>query len=182
MNSEALLVEQTRRTVRRLKRILGYSGSQNTDDFTNSLMIKWLKSGEFSYLLTLSPSKRHLSKSVRAAIIDRFRHDASKKRRGKKVSLDLEIPDDDRIIEIIEEHCLRCWLANEIILLESGNVDTSIKVKLVAPEETGAVLRMTLEGKVLRQVAEALCISVETATRRKRQGLIYLGIRSGSSR
>ena len=172
---------QFERIIRRVKRSMSYRGSYSTQDILASLVTRWLQSGEWERLKQLPAPERHIGESVRRFILDRL---DQLRRRGEREELgdDLVIPDDAELEEMIELAELRTWIAERIADLERGDTDPRVKIPLSSPREIGRALRLQLEGKTQRQIANELGISLGLVNKRIAEGTSYFVVLQGIER
>jgi hypothetical protein len=172
---------QFERIIRRVKRSMSYRGSYSTQDILSSLVTRWLQSGEWERLKQLPAAERRIGESVRRFILDRF---DQLRRRGEREELadDLVIPDDAELEELIELAELRTWIEQRIAELERGQTDPRIKIPLSAPRDIGRALRLQLEGKTQRQIANELGVSLGLVNKRISEGTSYLVVVQGIER
>jgi DNA-directed RNA polymerase specialized sigma24 family protein len=169
--SDATLLEQIAKTVKRVKQGLRYRGSNDTGDFFAGLVLKWIRSGEYERLRGLPPEARHIYSSVRGFVVDRIRG----RDREKKVPLgDIQVPDDDVLLDLIKQEALNLWLTSELEKLVRGEVDTRIRGQLTNPRQSGLALQLQRQGQVMRQIAETLGISDGCVHARVKEGTEYL--------
>jgi hypothetical protein len=162
------------RIIRRVKRSMNYRGSYSTRDILGSLVARWVQSGEWERLKALPPEERHLSKSVRRFILDRFEQLRVRGYRDHDEGLLLSLPDDTVLLELVEVAELRAWIAERVAELERGHVDPRVRVPITNPTEIGRVLRLYLAGKTQREIAHELGASLGAVNKRIADGTSYL--------
>jgi len=171
------MAEQFERIIRRVKRSMSYRGSYSTQDILASLVTRWVQSGEWERLKGLPAAERRIGESVRRFILDRL---DQLRRRGERAEVEeLAIPDDAELEGMIEIAELRGWIQQRIGELERGVTDPRCTIKLSAPEEVGVVLRLHMEGKTQRQIAEELGVSLGLVNKRVAEGTSYLVVVQG---
>ncbi|MGE5181667.1 MAG: hypothetical protein ACM31C_06380 [Acidobacteriota bacterium] len=175
------MAAQFERIIRRVKRSMSYRGSYSTQDILASLVTRWLQSGEWERLKQLPPAERHIGESVRRFILDRL---DQLRRRGEREELgdELVIPNDAELEEMIELAELRTWIEQRIAELERGETDPRVKIPLGAPRDVGRALRLQLEGKTQRQIANDLGVSLGLVNKRIAEGTSYLVVVQGIER
>ncbi len=177
MSSDATdtqIAGQLERIIRRLKQSMNYRGSYSTRDILDSLVARWVTSGEWERLKELPPEERKLGESVRRFILDRF---DQLRRRGHREELDhveLAIPDEQTLSEMVELAQLRQWVADRIADLEREVVDPRVRIPMARPAQVGAILRMYIAGKTQREIATALGMSLGVVNKRIVEGTNYL--------
>ncbi len=172
------MAAQFERIIRKVKRSMSYRGSYSTQDILASLVTRWVQSGEWERLKQLPPPERKIGESVRRFILDRL---DQLRRRGERAELadELAIPDDAELQEMIELAELRAWIEQRIAELERGEVDARLKIPLAQPREVGRALRLQLEGKTQRQIADELGMSLGLVNKRLAEGTSYLVVVQG---
>ena len=173
------MAAQFERIIRRVKQSMNYRGSYTTRDILDSLVARWLHSGEWERLKNLVPEDRHIGESVRRFILDRF---DQLHRRGRREDLDtvaITLPDDATLVELVERAELRRWIADRVTELEHGTVDARVEIPLAQPLQVGHVLRKHLDGKTQREIATALGISLGAVNKRLADGTNYLILLQG---
>ncbi len=173
------VASQLERVIRRVKQSMNYRGSYSTRDILGSLVARWIQSGEWERIKQLPDEQRHLGESVRRFILDRF---DQLRRRGKREDLaeiELTVPDDAMLAELVEVAELRAWIADRVTELEQGRVDARLRIPLAHPEEIGAMLRRHLDGKTQREIARELDVSVGLVNKRIAEGTNYLIVLQG---
>lgn len=173
---------QFERIVRRVKQSMNYRGSYSTRDILDSLVTRWLQSGEWDRLRCLAPEDRHIGESVRRFIIDRF---DQLRRRGPQAQLDeavLAIPDDATLTEIVELAEMRRWIAARVAELEAGQLDARVAIPLANARQIGQALRGQLDGRTQREIAFALGSSLGAVNKWLVQGTNYLVVLQGIER
>jgi hypothetical protein len=175
------MAAQFERIIRKVKRSMSYRGSYSTQDILASLVTRWVQSGEWERLKQLPAPERKIGESVRRFILDRL---DQLRRRGERAELadDLAIPDDAELAEMIELAELRQWIEGRITELECGVVDPRLKIPLAQPSEIGRALRLSLEGKTQRQIADELGMSLGLVNKRLAEGTSYLVVVQGLER
>src|ERR1043166_852058 len=136
------IARQLERIIRRVKQSMNYRGSYSTRDILGSLVARWIQSGEWERLKQLPDDQRHLGESVRRFILDRL---DQLRRRGKREDLaDVEValPDEKALAELIELAELRAWITRRVAELAAGTVDARVRVPLAQPAEAGAILQL----------------------------------------
>ncbi|MEO7731192.1 MAG: hypothetical protein ABIY55_09490 [Kofleriaceae bacterium] len=170
---------QFERIVRRVKQSMNYRGSYSTRDILDSLVTRWLQSGEWDRLRCLAPEDRHIGESVRRFIIDRF---DQLRRRGPQAQLDeavLAIPDDATLTEIVELAEMRRWIFARVAELEAGRLDARVAIPLTNARQIGQALRSQLDGRTQREIAFALGSSLGAVNKWLVQGTNYLVVLQG---
>jgi len=171
------VASQLERVIRRVKHSMHYRGSYSTRDILGSLVARWLQSGEWERIKQLPEDQRHLGESVRRFILDRF---DQLRRRGKREEVvDLELPDEQMLAELVEAAELRAWIADRVGELERGVVDARVRIPIAHPDEIGAMLRRYLDGKTQREIARDLDVSVGLVNKRIAEGTNYLIVLQG---
>ncbi len=172
------MAAQFERIIRKVKRSMSYRGSYSTQDILASLVTRWVQSGEWERLKQLPPPERKIGESVRRFILDRL---DQLRRRGERAELadELAIPDDAELQEMIELAELRAWIEQRIAELERGEVDARLKIPLSQPREVGRALKLQLEGKTQRQIADELGMSLGLVNKRLAEGTSYLVVVQG---
>lgn len=170
------IAAQLERIIHRIKRSMNYHGSYSTRDILGSLVARWVRSGEWDRLKRLPPHQRHLGESVRRFILDRF---DQLRARGERTSLDLALPDEPQLAELVELAELRFWISARVSDLEASIVDERVLIPLRRPVEVGRVLRLHLEARSQRQIASALEISLGLVNKRLSEGTRYLILLQG---
>jgi len=175
------MAAQFERIIRKVKRSMSYRGSYSTQDILASLVTRWVQSGEWERLKQLPAEDRKIGESVRRFILDRL---DQLRRRGERTELadELAIPDDAELAEMIELAELRQWIEARITELERGVVDARLKLPLAQPSEVGRALRLQLEGKTQRQIADELGVSLGLVNKRLAEGTSYLVVVQGIER
>jgi DNA-directed RNA polymerase specialized sigma24 family protein len=142
-----------------------------------------LHSGEWERLKQLPPLERHIGESVRRFILDRI---DQLRRRGEPQEMPDDlfvVPDEATIVELIEAAELRAWIEVRISELETGVVDSRLRIPVTNPKQVGQALRLHITGQTQRQIAAELGISLGAANKRILEGTNYLvvlqGIESG---
>ena len=177
--SDDQLAAQFERIIRRVKQSMNYRGSYSTRDILDSLVARWLQSGEWTRLKQLAPDDRHIGESVRRFIIDRF---DQLRRRGHREDIDddvIALPDDETLVEIVELASMRKWIADRVAELTEGNVDPRVAIPLANTRQVGVALRHRLAGLPQREIAAALGISLGAVNKRIAQGTNYLIVLQG---
>jgi hypothetical protein len=177
--SDDQMAAQFERIIRRVKSSMNYRGSYSTRDILGSLVARWLQSGEWERLKQLPPPERHIGESVRRFILDRI---DQLRRRGDHAELPedlLVVPDEAMLTEMIEAAELRAWIEARIADLETGVVDSRIRIPLANPTQTGHALRLHIAGLTQRQIASELGISLGAANKRILEGTNYLVVLQG---
>jgi DNA-binding NarL/FixJ family response regulator len=173
------MAAQFERIIRRVKQSMNYRGSYSTRDILDSLVARWLQSGEWERLKRIAPEDRRIGESVRRFIMDRF---DQLRRRGQREEVDEEIislPDDATLTELVEAAELRRWIADRIAELEAGTVDPRIAIPVASPRQVGQVLRKHIAGQTQRDIADALGLSLGAVNKRISQGTSYLVVLQG---
>src|SRR6185436_11587338 len=109
--------------IRRVKHSMNYRGSYSTRDILGSLVARWVHSGEWERLKQLPAAERHLGESVRRFILDRL---GQLQRRGHMESLEeleLTVPDEPALAELVELAELRSWISERVDDLAAGRLD-----------------------------------------------------------
>jgi hypothetical protein len=176
-DADTEMAEQFERIVRRVKQSMNYRGSYSTHDILDSLVTRWVQSGEWERLKQLPAGERHIGASVRRFILDRF---DQLRRRGRREELDeLALPDDAQLQEMIELAELRAWIAARIADLERGHTDARVKIPIASPRDIGGTLRLHVAGKTQRQIASELGVSLGVVNKRIAEGTSYLAVLQG---
>ena len=175
------MAAQFERIIRKVKRSMSYRGSYSTQDILASLVTRWVQSGEWDRLKQLPAPDRKIGESVRRFILDRL---DQLRRRGERTELadELAIPDDAELQELIELAELRQWIEARVSELERGEVDPRLKIPLAQPVDVGRALRLQLEGKTQRQIADELGMSLGLVNKRLAEGTSYLVVVQGIER
>lgn len=168
------MVAQFERVIRRVKQSMNYRGSYSTQDILGSLVARWLQSGEWDRLKTLPPADRHIGESVRRFILDRLDQLRRRGDRQELVEEQIELPDDATLLELVEIARLRRWIEERIEDLERSLVDARVRIPLAHPRMIGRTLRLHLEGRTQRQIAQALGVSLGAVNKRLLDGTNYL--------
>ena len=158
---------------------MNYRGSYTTRDILDSLVARWIQSGEWDRLKQIAPEDRHIGESVRRFIIDRF---DQLRRRGHREDVDDEVitlPDEATLTELVEVAEMRRWIADRVTELEAGTIDARVRIPLGHPREVGQALREQLTGKTQREIASKLGISLGAANKRIADGTNYLILLQG---
>jgi hypothetical protein len=177
--SDGQMAVEFERIIHRVKQSMDYRGSYSTRDILDSLVARWLHSGEWERLKCLAPEERHIGESVRRFILDRFEQ---LRRRGHREEVDdelISLPDDAVLSEMVEMAELRRWIADRLAELENGKLDPRVAIPLASPREVGQVLQRHLVGQTQRQIATTLGISLGTVNKRIAQGTNYLIVLQG---
>jgi hypothetical protein len=178
--SDSEMAGQFERIVRRVKQSMNYRGSYSTHDILQSLVARWLSSGEWQRLKELPAAERHIGESVRRFILDRL---DQLRRRGRREDIaDLVLPDDAVLEEMIELAELRAWIAARIAELEEGTTDPRVRIPVSSPRDVGRTLRLHLAGQTQRQIAAALGRSLGVVNKRIAEGTSYLVVLQGIER
>jgi len=167
------------RIIRRVKRSMNYRGSYSTRDILGSLVLRWVRSGEWERLKTLPPEQRHLAESVRRFILDRF---DQLRRRGRREDGDevlIALPDERELTELVELAELRAWIEQRVEELEAGEVDARVRIPVPRPAELGRVLRLYLASTSQREIAARLGLSLGLVNKRIAEGTSYLVLLQG---
>ncbi len=170
------IADHLERVIRRIKYSMRYRGSFTTSDILDSLVLRWVQSGEWSRLKALPVEERHLGESVRRFILDRLDY---LRRRGPHVEIGgavLAIPDDAALAEAVAGAELRAWIEARIQELERGHVDPRVLLPVPQPVETGQVLRGHLDGCTQRELAERMRMSLGVVHKRLTEGRAYLAV------
>ena len=171
------MTAQFERIVRRVKQSMNYRGSYSTHDILQSLVARWLASGEWERLREVPAEERKIGESVRRFILDRL---GQLRRRGVRDDVsELALPDDKELAELVELAELRRWIDERIGELEAGQVDARVRIPLAAPRDVGRALRMHLDGMTQRQIAHELGVSLGLVNRRIADGTSYLAVLQG---
>ncbi|HUJ60446.1 MAG TPA: sigma factor-like helix-turn-helix DNA-binding protein [Kofleriaceae bacterium] len=172
---------QFERIIRRVKQSMNYRGSYSTHDILQSLVMRWVQSGEWLRLRELPPGERRIGESVRRFILDRL---DQLRRRGQREELaeDIVLPDDAQLAEMIELAELRQWIELRIAELERGELDPRVRIPLTAARDVGRALRLQLEGWTQRQIASELGLSLGAVNKRIAEGTSYLVVLQGIER
>src|SRR5882757_680955 len=114
--ADTQIADQLERIIRRVKQSMNYRGSYSTRDILGSLVARWVHSGEWERLKELPAEQRKLGESVRRFILDRL---DQLRRRGGRETLDgdLEMPDEQTLIELVELAELRRWIVDRVAQL-----------------------------------------------------------------
>lgn len=171
---DARVARQLESVIQRIKRSMRYRGSYSTHDILDSLVVRWVQSGEWERLKQLAPEARHVGESVRRFILDRF---AQSRRRGERVDHEpgeLALPDDASLVELVADAELRCWIDARISELADGVVDARVRIRIEHPEMLGRMLRQHLDGWSQRQIADAAGTSLGFVNKRLSDGTRYL--------
>lgn len=177
--SDGQMAAQFEHIIRRVKQSMNYRGSYSTRDILDSLVARWLQSGEWERLKRIVPEDRHIGESVRRFIIDRF---DQLRRRGRREDLGDEVialPDDATLTEMVEAAEMRRWIADRVAELEQGQVDPRVAIPLANARQIGEALRRHLSGLTQREIAAALGISLGAVNKRLAQGTSYLIVLQG---
>lgn len=177
--SDGQMAAQFERVIRRVKQSMNYRGSYSTRDILDSLVARWLQSGEWDRLKQVVPEGRHIGESVRRFILDRF---DQLRLRGHREDINDEVislPDDATLVEMVELAEMRRWIADRVAELEQGKVDPRVAIPLVHACQVGEALRQHLAGLSQREIAAALGISLGAANKRIAQGTSYLIVLQG---
>jgi len=177
--SDGEMAAQFERIIRRVKQSMNYRGSFSTRDILDSLVARWLQSGEWERLKQVVPEDRHIGESVRRFIIDRF---DQLRRRGRREDIGdevIELPDDAALVELVELATMRRWIADRVAELEDGKLDPRVAIPLAHPRQVGQALRQHLAGLSQREIAAALGISLGAVNKRIAQGTSYLVVLQG---
>ncbi|MEO8845308.1 MAG: hypothetical protein ABI591_25700 [Kofleriaceae bacterium] len=177
--SDGQMAAQFERIIRRVKQSMNYRGSYTTRDILDTLVARWLQSGEWERLKNLVPEDRHIGESVRRFILDRF---DQLYRRGRREDLDtvaITLPDDAALVEMVERAELRRWIADRVAELEQGTVDPRVEIPLAQPLQVGQALRKHLDGKTQREISAALGIALGAVNKRITDGTNYLILLQG---
>src|SRR6201995_3962092 len=108
--NDAEIALHLERIIHRVKQSMNYRGSYSTRDILDSLVARWLQSGEWERLKQVAPEDRHIGESVRRFIIDRFEQ---LRRRGHREDVDdeeISLPDDATLAELVEVAEMRRWI------------------------------------------------------------------------
>jgi hypothetical protein len=176
------IARQLERIIRRVKQSMNYRGSYSTRDILGSLVARWIHSGEWERLKQLPEDQRHLGESVRRFLLDRL---DQLRRRGKREDLagvDIALPDEHALAELVELAELRAWIAAQVAQLAAGVVDARVRVPLAQPAEAGEILRLHLAGKTQREIAAARGVSLGLVNKRLAEGTSYLALLQGIER
>jgi hypothetical protein len=173
------IAEQLERVIRRVKQSMNYRGSYSTRDILGSLVARWIQSGEWQRLKQLPGDQRHLGESVRRFILDRLDQLRRRGKREELPELDVALPDDQVLAELIELAELRLWIARRVRDLAAGVVDPRVRVPLADPTEAGAILELHLAGKTQREIAAARGVSLGLVNKRVAEGTSYLALLQG---
>lgn len=177
--SDGQMAAQFERIIRRVKQSMNYRGSYSTRDILDSLVARWLQSGEWDRLKQIAPEDRHIGESVRRFIIDRF---DQLRRRGRREDVDdeeISLPDDAALTELVEVAEMRRWIADRVAELEDGRLDSRVAIPLANARQVGQALRKHLAGQTQREIAAALGISLGAVNKRIVQGTSYLVVLRG---
>jgi len=167
------------RIIHRVKHSMNYRGSFSTRDILGSLVARWVRSGEWERLKQLPPEQRHLGESVRRFILDRI---DQLRRRGTREDIELTeftLPDEPRLIEMVELAELRAWVSARVTDLADGVVDKRVVIPLTKAEEVGRVMQLHLAGQNQRQIALQLGIALGLVNKRLAEGTRYLVLLQG---
>lgn len=178
-NADNEIAGQLERVIRRIKSSMNYRGSYSTRDILGSLVARWVHSGEWDRLKALPPEQRHLGESVRRFILDRLEQ---LRRRGHRESDDqqlIALPDEHALLEMIELAELRSWIVARVTDLEAGTLDPRVRIPVPHPTDIGRILRLHLEGRSQRQIAETLGMSLGLVNKRIAEGTNYLVVLQG---
>jgi hypothetical protein len=151
-----------------------YRGSFSTRDILDTLVVRWVQSGEWERLKRLPARDRHLGKSVRRFILDRFHQLARRGLQDHSLDVLLALPADDVLVELVELAELQGWIRRRVGELELAHIDPRVRLSVSQPEETGRMLRLQLEGRTQREIASALGVSVGLVNKRIAEGTTYL--------
>ena len=173
MSRDAEIADQLERIIRRVKHSMSYRGSFSTRDILGSLVARWVQSGEWERLRGLPPDQRHLGESVRRFILDRL---DQLRRRGQREELELELPDEQQLQELVELGDLRRWIESRVADLVAGQVDPRVRIPLAQPADVGRVLRLHLDGCTQRAIADQLEMSLGLVNKRITDGTSYLSV------
>jgi AcrR family transcriptional regulator len=170
---------QLEHVIRRVKQSMRYRGSFTTRDILDTLVARWLQSGEWERLKGLPTRDRHLGKSVRRFILDRLHQLARRGPQDHTLEVLLELPDEEVLVELVELAQLRAWVRTRVSELEVGHLDGRVRLAVSHPEEIGRVLRLQLEGHTQREIASALGVSLGLVNKRFAEGTSYLVLLQG---
>jgi hypothetical protein len=172
------IATQLERIIRRVKQSMRYHGSYSTRDILDSLVARWVQSGEWERLKQLPSEQRCLGQSVRRFILDRFEQ---LRRRGTQEPDDalLQIPADDELVAMVEAAELAAWVRARVAELEAAQVDPRVRLPVAEPVEIGRALRLHLEGRTQREIAGELGISLGLVNKRIADGTSYLVLLQG---
>lgn len=177
--SDGEMAAHFERVIRRVKHSMNYRGSYTTRDILDSLVARWLHSGEWDRLKALPPENRHIGESVRRFILDRFDQLHRRGHREDLETLAITLPDDETLAEIIERAELRRWIGERVADLEQGTVDPRVAIPLSQPVLVGRVLARQLDGKTQREIAAGLGMSLGAVNKRIAEGTNYLILLQG---
>lgn len=175
LSNDLALYNRIAATTRMVKRSLFYSGSKTTSDFVQGLVTKWIESEEFQRLAGLPRESQKVALSVRRFIIDEIRRRSTLKRNGRTELLEtLELPDDEALEERVAEALAAKRVLEEVARLERGEVNERGRLLLCDAQQTGAVLRLLMDGKTNAEIARHLRVSTGTVSNRFAEGISYL--------
>lgn len=165
--------------VRRIRRVVGYRGTLDTDDLVNEVIVNMLNGGRLEEVMR-EKNAGYLARSVRNAILDALRR-RKVRPQGQPQSLldDVHLPDDSELAELVDIHLMRAFIKSEVDTLQKGGIDDQMIVQPSNPERTGKVLRMLLlEERTQRDVAEAFGLGLATVNADAQVGIAYLALRA----
>lgn len=174
--SDQEIAEHLERVIRRIKRSMRYRGSFSTIDILDSLVLRWVQSGEWERLKGLPQAERHLGESVRRFILDRL---DQLRRRGRQLDVTdcvVDLPDDETLAEMVAVAELRVWIDARIQDLERGHVDPRVLIPVPQPVDTGRVLRGFVDGRTQRELAATMTMSLGAVNKRLSEGRAYLAV------
>ena len=171
------LTDRLRTAVRRIKRLMRYRGSMQTDDFVDDLVARWVARGHYEAMREANAG--YLAVSVRNRILD----DITKPRLTTDpidaAAIDLPAPDD--LARLVDLHLMRAWVDNELSLLTAGQV-ADLPVKPSDPALCARIIRATLlEGQPQRDLATTLGCAVATINAHHQIGVAYLALRASAA-
>jgi hypothetical protein len=177
--SDGQMAAQFERIIRRVKQSMNYRGSYSTRDILDTLVARWLQSGEWERLKCMVPEHRHIGESVRRFILDRL---DQLRRRGRREEVGDEVislPDDAVLTEMVELAEMRRWIAERVADLEDGKLDPRVAIPLSNARQVGEALRQHLAGRTQREIAAALGVSLGAVNKRIADGTSYLVVLQG---
>ena len=169
------LLDRVESVMRRVKRVLYWGHTSETADFVQSLLEKWLISGEYERLIRENSPRTSLYKSAHDFVVDKLRHRSALKRKGSSTDIeDADLPSAEDLHEFIADIEALNFVKEEVARLEQGKVREDCKKLLRHPVQTAQVLRMTMEGVSNSAIADQLQISTGTVSNRLQEGSAYL--------
>lgn len=171
------LADRLRTAVRRIKRLMRYRGSMQTDDFVDDLVARWVARGHYDTMREANAG--YLAASVRNRILD----DITKPRLATDQTpidaIDLPAPDD--LARLVDLHLMRAWVDNELTLLAAGHV-ADLPVRPSDPALCARIIRATLlEGQPQRELTTVLGCALATVNAHHQIGVAYLALRANAA-